>query len=159
MLAPPDIEDELLVMMSDIFPTGYYGAMRAITPLSQLTQPLSSTVVVCLGCGVVGLCAVLTAVSKGCGTVFCVDTVEDRLAEAQRMGGIPLRLGVDDIKATVLKATDGRGADAVIENVGNEAALTMAFDLLRVCGHLSSVGFHQSAMPFTALQGYQKNIT
>ncbi|KAL1887549.1 hypothetical protein Sste5346_010161 [Sporothrix stenoceras] len=155
MLAPPDIEDELLVMMSDIFPTGYYGAMRAI---SQLSQPLESSVVVCIGCGIVGICAVLTAVKKGCGAVFCVDTVEDRLTEAKRMGGIPLHLGVDDIQAAVLKATDGRGADAVIENVGNEAALTMAFDLLRVCGHLSSVGFHQSAMPFTALQGYQKNI-
>lgn len=168
LLAPADIDDELLVMMSDIFPTGYYGAMRALshfappdevkTLSSFPKQPLKSTVIVCLGCGIVGLCAILTAVSKGAGTVFCVDSVEDRLEQARKMGGTPLRLGVDDIRKAVMDATDGRGADAVIESVGNEPALRSAVDLLRPCGVLSSVGFHQSEMPFTALQGYQRNI-
>lgn len=170
MLAPADIEDELLVMMSDIFPTGYYGAMRALSNFAspslsaehtngRLTkQPVESTVIVCLGCGIVGLCAIMTAVVKGCGTVFCVDTVEDRLDAARGMGGIPLRLGIDDIKQKVMEASAGRGADAVIESVGNQAALKSAFELLRPCGYLSSVGFHQADMPFTALQGYQKNI-
>lgn len=156
--APEGMEDELLVMMSDIFPTGYYGAMRAVSALQQNKQPLESAAVVCLGCGIVGLCAIMTAVTKGVGTVFCIDSVEDRLEQAKLMGGMPLRLGVDDIRAAVMKATDGRGADAVVESVGNEPALRSAFDLLRPCGVLSSLGFHQSAMPFTALEGYQKNI-
>lgn len=170
--APPNINDELLIMMSDIFPTGYYGAMRAVShfeteasgklsrsdALRMAKQPLKSAVFVCLGCGIVGLCAIMTAVLKGAGTVFCVDSVPDRLEQAQRMGGIALRLGVDDVQDVVLKATDGRGADAVIENVGNQPALKMAMELLRPCGVLSSVGFHQSEMPFTALQGYQKNV-
>ena len=183
-LAPPDIKDELLVMMSDIFPTGYYGAMRAMSQFAappttndnpgqeagssssssssskaMQKQPLESAVIVCLGCGIVGLCAIMTAVVKGAGTVFCVDSVEDRLEQARRMGGIPLRLGVDDIHKAVMEATGGRGADAVVESVGNQAALRSAFELLRPCGVLSSVGFHQSEMPFTALQGYQKNVT
>lgn len=156
--APEGMEDELLVMMSDIFPTGYYGAMRAVTTLQQNNQPLGSVVMVCLGCGIVGLCAIMTAVYKGIGTVFCVDSAEDRLKQAELMGGIPLRLEVDDIQAAVLKATDGRGADAVVESVGNKPALRSAFELLRPCGVLSSLGFHQSEMPFTALEGYQKNI-
>jgi len=173
LLAPEDLEDELLIMMSDIFPTGYYGAMRAISQFATQSllarpekadqlmqkQPLDSAVVVCLGCGIVGLCAAMTAVVKGAGIVFCVDSVEDRLEQAKRMGGIPLRLGVDNIHEAVMKATDGRGADAVIESVGNQAALRSGFELLRPCGSLSSVGFHQTDMPFTALQGYQKNIT
>ncbi|BCS28066.1 alcohol dehydrogenase family protein [Aspergillus puulaauensis] len=171
VIAPPNINDELLIMMSDIFPTGYYGAMRAISyfetegikmptngALQMVKQPLKSAVFVCLGCGIVGLCAIMTAVVKGAGTVFCVDTIPDRLEQARRMGGIPLHLGVDDIQAIVLRATEGRGADAVVESVGNQAALAMAMELLRPCGVLSSVGFHQTEMPFTALQGYQKNI-
>ncbi|POR32510.1 Zinc-dependent alcohol dehydrogenase [Tolypocladium paradoxum] len=172
LLAPVDMEDDLLVMMSDIFPTGYYGAMRAMSHFAMpsatehpeqdggqiIKQPLQSAVIVCLGCGIVGLCAIMTAVVKGTGTVFCVDSVEDRLEQAKHMGGIPLRLGVDDIRAAVMKATDGRGADAVIESVGNQAALGSGFELLRPCGVLSSVGFHQTDLPFTALQGYQRNI-
>lgn len=154
-------------MMSDIFPTGYYGAMRALSAFDTTgssegairKQPIESAVVVVLGCGIVGLCAILTAVVKGTGKVFCVDSVPDRLEQAEKMGGIPLRLGVDDIKAVVMEATEGRGADAVIEGVGSQAALKSAFELLRPCGVLSSVGFHQSDMPFTALQGYQRNIS
>ncbi|RDL30990.1 Uncharacterized protein BP5553_09779 [Venustampulla echinocandica] len=170
LLAPDDIDDELLVLMSDIFPTGYYGAMRAITQFRQPgegvpetklfeKQPLSEAVFVVVGCGIVGLCAVLTAHIRGVQSVYCVDSVDDRLEQAAKMGGIPLKLGRDDIPAIVRAATDGRGADAVIESVGNKAALRSAFDLLRPCGILSSVGFHQSELPFTGLECYQKNLS
>lgn len=179
LLAPADMEDELLVMMSDIYPTGYYGAMRAIEyfrqPGDQVStrsdsnsvesskrlfekQPLSSAVFVCVGCGIVGLCGILTASVKSVGTVFCVDSVDDRLEQGAKMGGTPLKLGKDDIRGAVLAATDGRGADAVIESVGNQAALRSAFDLLRPCGVLSSVGFHQGELPFLALECYQENF-
>jgi len=180
-LAPEDVDDELLIMMCDIFPTGFYGATRAIdtfahppsangnptkmngvekssTEDSFVKQSIYDAVFVCLGCGPVGLCAVMTAKSKGVRKIFCVDSVDDRLAEAEKMGGIPLKLGRDDIKAIVLDATEGRGADAVIEVVGNQAALKSAFDLLRQCGVLSSIGFHQGDLPFTALDCYQKNL-
>lgn len=173
---PADIPDELLVMMSDIFPTGYYGAMRAIQNFGppstaagtseqaadQFTanlQPIDTAVFVCLGCGIVGLSAAATAVAKGVKTVFCVDSVEDRLEQARRLGGIPLRLGVDDIKGAVMNATDGRGADAVVESVGNKPALQSAYEMLRPCGYISSVGYHQTELPFTGRDGYQRNIT
>lgn len=181
LLAPDEMPDDLLVMMSDIFPTGYYGAMRAMETLQQRAvlgglehsdstpshdgrlvsfsaQPLSESVFVCIGCGIVGLCATVTAVYKGVGTVFCVDSVDDRLAEVAAAGGKPLKLGRDDIKAAIMAATDGRCADGVIESVGNKAALRSAFDLVRPCGALSSVGFNQGEVPFTALECYQKNV-
>lgn len=172
-----NIRDELLIMMSDIFPTGFYGASRALqgfqdnynddrncgdNPLTASSgfkrQSLTEAVFVCLGCGPVGLCAILTARSKGVRTIYVVDSVDDRLAEAKAMGGIPLKLGQDDVQATVMAATDGRGADAVIEVVGNKAAMRSAFDLLRPCGVLSSIGFHQGDLPFSALECYQKNL-
>ncbi|KAF2498487.1 GroES-like protein [Lophium mytilinum] len=176
---PPNLDERLLVMMCDIFPTGYYGAMRAIEFIGKPLLPqavqngsghekraatfepqaLKDTVFVVLGCGPVGICAVLTALSKGVGTVYVVDAVDERLAEAEAVGGKPLKLGRDDIQEIVMKATDGRGADAVVEVVGNKPALKSAIDLVRVCGIISSIGFHQSELPFTAFEAYQKNVT
>ena len=168
--APEELSDELLIMMSDIFPTGFYGATRALQafqPISHHTrnghsefhhQSLSEAVFVCLGCGPVGLCAIITAKSKGVKTLYAVDSVDDRLAEAKKMGAIPLKLGRDDIDEIIMQATDNRGADAVIEVVGNTAALKSAFKLLRQCGVLSSLGFHQGELPFTGLECYQKNV-
>ncbi|KAF2103326.1 GroES-like protein [Rhizodiscina lignyota] len=169
-IAPLSMPNELLVMMCDIFPTGYYGASRATEAFATLDnrtiglmnggpqQNIGDAVFVCIGCGPVGLCAILTARSKGVRTLFAIDAVDDRLEEAKNMGAIPLKLGKDDIKQTILEATDGRGADAVIEVVGNKAALRSAFDLLRPCGVLSSIGFHQGEFPFDALESYQKNL-
>lgn len=166
--APANVDDELLILMADIFPTGYYGASRALQYFQTVGevndenrfdgQALSEAVFVCLGCGPVGLCSIITAVSAGAGTVYAVDSVDDRLAEAESMGAIPLKLGRDDIKETILKATDGRGADAVIELVGNAPALKSAFDLVRPMGVISSIGFHQGELPFTAFEGYSKNL-
>lgn len=166
---PAGLEEGLLMMMCDILPTGYYGTSRAISGFLQqaqfdaqdkafVSQTLSEAVFVCLGCGPVGLCAILTAKAKGVGTVYAVDSVDDRLDEAQSFGGIPLKLGQDQVEQIVREATHGRGADAVIEVVGNKAALRSAFDLLRPCGVLSSLGFHQGELPFSALETYQKNL-
>ncbi|KAK5189712.1 hypothetical protein LTR20_009275 [Exophiala xenobiotica] len=187
--APTTVDDELLIMMCDIFPTGYYGAARAIQyfesqareleginsnatkqsqshsePQSQQQvasfeiQTLQDCVFVCLGCGPVGLCSILTCLNKQVGKVFAVDAVDDRLAEAEKWGAIPLKLGRDDIKGKILEATDGRGADAVIELVGNAAALKSAFEFVRPAGCISSIGFHQGEVPFTAFEAYAKNL-
>lgn len=186
-LAPKVVSDDLLIMMCDIFPTGFYGATRATDAFSKspqghtnghsngemngvgsggvvkshnnfLLQSLYESVFVCLGCGPVGLCAIITALSRGVKTIYCVDSVDERLEEARKMGGIPLKLGQDNIKQIILDATQQRGADAVIEVVGNQAALKSAFDLLRPCGVLSSIGFHQGDLPFTGLDCYSKNL-
>lgn len=199
-LVPPELDESLLIMMCDIFPTGYYGASRAVEGLlNQYQSPLTSfrdarstkvslkgqnghvngstngltngqtnhtngdllgsSVVVCLGCGPVGICAITTALSKGIKTVLAVDSVEDRLSEAAQVGAIPLNLSRHNILDEVMSRTQGRGADAVIEVVGNPAALKSAFELLRPCGILSSVGFHQDELPFTGLECYLKNVT
>lgn len=173
--APQGMDDKTLLMMCDIFPTGYYGVTRALSffgansdyPATNGTtqdsefiqQNIRDAVFVILGCGPVGLCAVLTARAKGVRKLYAVDSVDDRLEEAQRFGATRLKLGRDDVKKIVSDATEGRGADAVVEVVGNPAALRSAYDLVRPCGVISSVGFHQGDLPFTALEAYSKNVT
>ncbi|CAI7639241.1 unnamed protein product [Penicillium pancosmium] len=178
---PNKVSDEMMIIMCDIFPTGYYGAMKAITKLLRnndtadsiargaLRAPsalrpnfqriiLDQVVVICLGCGPVGLCAILSAKALGAGIVYAVDSVDDRLEEARKMGAQPLKLGTDDIPEIVKAATDGRGADAVVESVGNKSAMRLAIDLVRACGVVSSIGFHQGELPFTAFEAYSKNL-
>ncbi len=187
---PEVIEPNRMLLMCDIFPTGYYGAMRAITKVLRNTdtaatvpevsgtlpdvggidgvilkpqfikQKAGELVVLCLGCGPVGLCAILTAkvLVGASGTVIAVDAVADRLEEARKMGAVTIDLSSADVVAEVKKLTDGRGADAVVESVGNKAALRLAYEAVRVCGALSSIGFHHGDMPFTASEAYAKNI-
>ena len=115
--APARLDDSLLIKMCDIFPTDYYGAMRAIEfsqrPLLQssgfVAQPLDEAVFVILGCEPMGICALLTAKTKGVGKIYVVDSVEERLAEAEKVGGIPLKLGHDDILKIVKENTGGCG--------------------------------------------------
>ncbi|KAJ5217563.1 uncharacterized protein N7469_011188 [Penicillium citrinum] len=104
----------------------------------------------------IGLCAILTAKVLGAGTVYAVDSVDDRLEEARKMGARPLNLGTDDIPGTIKSATNGRGADAVVESVGNKSAMRLAFDLVRPCGVLSSIGFHQGSCHSRHLKRIQR---
>lgn len=187
---PAAVAVERMLLMCDIFPTGYYGAMRAITKLLRNTetavtvpetadnvpaikgidevlldpyyvkQKPEELVVLCLGCGPVGLCATLTAkvLVGDKGIVVAVDSVPDRLEEARKMGAQTLNLTTDDVVGEIKKLTDGRGADAVVESVGNKPALCLAYDAIRPCGALSSIGFHQGDFPLTAAACYAKNI-
>ena len=97
-------------------------------------------VVVVVGCGPVALCAIVSAMEYKPKKLFAVDSVPDRLKRAEAMGAHPLNFKTDDVKAEVLKVTDGRGADAVIEVVGHTDALEMAFDIVRVAGKISVIG-------------------
>ena len=97
-------------------------------------------VVVVIGCGPVALCAISTALEFKPARLYAVDSVPDRLNRAEKMGAIPLNFKEVDVKAEVLKATEGRGADAVVEVVGNRAALKTAYDIVREFGKISVIG-------------------
>ncbi|WP_347558950.1 glutathione-independent formaldehyde dehydrogenase [Robbsia sp. KACC 23696] len=90
------------VMLSDILPTGYHA-----TELAGV-EPGDSVVV--YGAGPVGLMATMSAYLKGASKVMVVDSHKDRLALAEKLGGI----AVDD--------SDGHGADRVLEMTGGEGA-------------------------------------
>jgi threonine dehydrogenase-like Zn-dependent dehydrogenase len=93
-----------------------------------------------LGLGPVGLCAVQAALAGGAARVFAVDTVAERLAMAESFGAIPLHLTESDIKAAIRGATDGAGADVVVDAVGDPAPLAMAISLCRDAGTVSGIG-------------------
>lgn len=145
----------MLVLMADIFPTGYFAAARFLKSLPQRDQEEYTTAVV--GCGPVGLCTIACALTM-VKTVYAIDSVPERLAEAEKLGAIPINLNdnpVEKIKA----ASEGRGADVVMEVVGHADAFMLAFDLIRPWGQISSIGVHTEQIPLNGLLCYGKNVT
>lgn len=88
----------------------------------------------------VGLCAI-TSATLLFSTVLAVDPNPARRQLAEKHGARPC--APEDIKRAVAEATEGRGADAVLEVVGHQSALELAIDLVRPYGAVSSVGVHQ----------------
>lgn len=153
--APSSIPNEMLVLMADIFPTGYFAASRYLKDLTP--QESESAVAVVIGCGPVGICAFISALTM-VKTVYAIDPNEDRLAEAAKLGAKIIPSTANAVE-TVKQATNGRGADVVMEVVGRKAALMTALDVVRPWGCISSVGIHSEALDLPGPALYSKNVT
>ncbi|CAJ2506901.1 Uu.00g080870.m01.CDS01 [Anthostomella pinea] len=156
--APPEIDDEALVLMADIFPTGFYGARNAFNSLGS--QDPSEATAVIIGCGPVGLCALVSALEYKPKHLFAIDSVDSRLDIAKSLGAEPLNFMTDreGMIKRIQGVTEGRGADVVIEVVGLSPALRTAYDVLRPFGFISSIGVHNGEFPYKATDGYNKNV-
>jgi threonine dehydrogenase-like Zn-dependent dehydrogenase len=154
MKAPSNIDDKALVLMADIFPTGYFGATNGFKQLPQDLIPNCTAVVI--GCGPVGLCAIIAANTFKPKHLFAIDSVETRLEQARRLGAEPLNFQTEKeaMEKRIKEVTDGRGADVVIEVVGLGPALKTAFDLLRPWGVISSIGVHNGEVSFKPKEIY-----
>ncbi|KAI8469404.1 MAG: chaperonin 10-like protein [Monoraphidium minutum] len=147
---PDDVTDEEALLLGDILSTAFFCAEQGgVAP---------GDAVAVVGCGPVGLLAVLAARHLGASRVFAVDGVPSRAARAAAFGAEPLAPAA--AAAAVAAATEGRGADVVLEAVGASGALGLAFELVRPAGAVSSVGVHTAAgWPFTPVEAYNKNAT
>uniref|UniRef100_A0A8H7TRX4 Enoyl reductase (ER) domain-containing protein n=1 Tax=Bionectria ochroleuca TaxID=29856 RepID=A0A8H7TRX4_BIOOC len=156
--APPAISDQALVLMADIFPTGYFGVKSAIQ-MSPSVDVHDATIVV-IGCGPVGLCAIVAAAHLQPKHLFAIDMVDSRLEQAKKLGAETFNSAKDKeaMEARIKEVTDGRGADMAVEVVGLSPALRTAFDLVRPFGTISSIGVHNAEVPWTGNEAYGKNI-
>lgn len=149
---PQTLTDEAAILLGDVLSTGYHCAVMGGVG--------AGSAVVVVGCGPVGLMAVLAARELGAARVFAVDTVPARLARARDMGAEPLPLGSEPALEMLRSATQGRGADAVLEAVGSPESSRLAFELVRPGGVIAAVGVHhEAAFPFSPGQAYDKNLT
>jgi threonine dehydrogenase-like Zn-dependent dehydrogenase len=124
MKIPEDLEDEDVLLLTDVLPTGYQGA--------EMGGVREGDTVVVLGCGPVGLAAARSAWLLGARRVISVDRVEARLRFAERWAGaetVDLR-EVGDPVPLLRELTGGRGADVCIDAVGLEASGSGAQTLL-----------------------------
>lgn len=136
VLTPTGIPEEMLVLMADIFPTGYFAASRFLKNLPDRDR--KEFTVVAIGCGPVGICAIACALTM-VDNVIAIDSIPERLAEAEKLGAKTINLN-DDPVAKIKELSGGRGADVVLEMVGHADAFHMAFDMIRPFGQISSIG-------------------
>ena len=128
------LADEQVLFAGDIFTTGLDAATEA------LIQP-GDTVTI-LGCGPVGLMTIEAAKTFKPARIFAVDTVPERLAMAERLGGEPVNAKEVNVPQFVQDETGDRGSDSVIECVGAVPALLESLDIVRAGGRISVIGVH-----------------
>ncbi len=139
-----------LLALTDVMATGWHAAMAA------QVRPGSTAVVV--GDGAVGLCGVLAASQLGAERIVAMSRHEPRQKIATMFGAtdiIPER--GDEGERRILDLTDGVGADAVLECVGNDAAMQTAVAIARPGATVGFVGVpHGVELP--VVQMFRHNV-
>jgi threonine dehydrogenase-like Zn-dependent dehydrogenase len=116
MAIPEDLEDDDVLLLSDVLPTGYQAA--------EMGSVKEGHTVAVFGCGPVGLVAARSAWLFGAARVIAIDRVEARLRFAERWAGaetLDLRRVADPV-AALKDETGGRGPDVCVDAVGLEAS-------------------------------------
>ena len=121
---PTGADEEALVMLSDILPTGFECGV-----LNGKVAPGSTVAIV--GAGPIGLAALLTAQFYSPAEIIMIDLDDRRLQAASRFGATQIINSGDGQAATKVKAlTGGRGVDTAIEAVGVPATFVLCQDLV-----------------------------
>jgi threonine dehydrogenase-like Zn-dependent dehydrogenase len=110
---PDEVSDEQAILLSDIFPTGYFGA--------DLANIKPGHTVVVFGCGPVGQFAIASAKLMDAGRIFAVDNLADRLDIARSQGAEAINFDEEDPVEIIKSLTGGIGADCAIDAVGVDA--------------------------------------
>jgi alcohol dehydrogenase len=150
---PPDADEEALVMLSDILPTGFECGV-----LNGQVHPGDTVAIV--GAGPVGLAALLTAQLYSPAAVVMVDLDDKRLDVARELGATTLINSTDGAAAQrVMDLTAGHGVDVAIEAVGVPATFDICQAILAPGGRLANVGVHGVPVALHLEKLWDRNIT
>lgn len=152
--APESVDDEALVMLSDILPTSY-----EIGVLPSHVKPGDTVCIV--GAGPIGLAALLTVQFFSPSRIIMVDLSESRLEASKGFGATDTIVSTttEEVRDKVLELTDGRGVDIVFECVGYPATFDICQNVVAVGGHIANVGVHGKPVDFNLQDLWIKNIT
>jgi alcohol dehydrogenase len=150
---PAGADEEALVMLSDILPTGF-----EIGVLSGQVSPGSSVAII--GAGPVGLAALLTAQFYSPAEIIMVDLADARLEVAKRFGATHcINSARENGIENILKLTGGKGVDIAIEAVGIPATFDICQAIIAPGGRIANVGVHGKSVDFHLEKLWIKNIT
>jgi alcohol dehydrogenase len=150
---PEGADEEALVMLSDILPTGFECGV-----LNGKVQPGASVAIV--GAGPVGLAALLTAQFFSPAQIIVIDLDDSRLEMAKRFGATAA-INSADGKAVeaITKMTEGRGVDTAIEAVGIPQTFELCEKLVAPGGHLANIGVHGRKVDLHLESLWDRNLT
>jgi len=149
---PNGVDEEALVMLSDILPTGFECGV-----LNGKVAPGSTVAIV--GSGPIGLASLLTAQFYSPAEIIMIDLDDNRLGLARQFGATRTINSADGKAAEAVKAfTGGRGVDAAIEAVGAPATFQLCEDLVAPGGVIANIGVHGRKVDLHLERLWSQNI-
>ncbi len=150
---PAGADEEALVMLSDILPTGFECGV-----LNGKVAPGSTVAIV--GAGPIGLAALLTAQFYSPAEIIMIDLDDNRLGIARQFGATQTINSADGAAAERVKAlTGGVGVDTAIEAVGVPATFLMCEDIIAPGGVIANVGVHGVKVDLHLERLWSQNVT
>jgi alcohol dehydrogenase len=150
---PEGADEEALVMLSDILPTGFECGV-----LNGQVQP--GSVVAIIGAGPIGLAALLTAQFYSPAEIIMIDLDDNRLEVAKRFGATAtINSGDGKAVAAVMKLTKDRGVDTAIEAVGIPATFVMCQEIIAPGGVIANIGVHGAKADLHLEKLWDRNIS
>ena len=129
---------------------GYHAVSRA--------QVTDIDVVMVIGCGMVGMGAIVRSVQRG-ATVIAADIDDEKLALAKEMGATyAINTINEDVHARLLEMTDGFGPDVIIEAVGSPITYQMAVNEVAFTGRVICIGYAKAEVSFQTKFFVQKEL-
>jgi alcohol dehydrogenase len=150
---PDGVDEEALVMLSDILPTGFECGV-----LNGKIQPGSTVAIV--GAGPIGLAVLLTAQFYSPAEIIMIDLDENRLDTAKRFGATATINSADGKAAeAIMKMTGNRGVDTAVEAVGIPATFELCEKIIAPGGIIANIGVHGTKVDLHLENLWDRNIT
>ncbi len=149
---PAGSDEEALVMLSDILPTGH-----EIGVLNGRVKPGDTIAIV--GAGPIGMSVLLTSLFYSPAKIYMIDLDENRLNVAKEFGATDtINSGKEDAVKKIMSETKD-GVDVAIEAVGVPATFDVCQKIIRPGGHIANVGVHGKSVDFQIQDLWIQNIT
>jgi alcohol dehydrogenase len=150
---PADADEEALVMLSDILPTGFECGV-----LNGKVEP--GSIVAIVGAGPVGMAALLTALFFSPAEIIMIDLDDNRLEVAKRFGATTIVNSADgNAVETIMNMTGKRGVDTAIEAVGIPATFELCEKIIAPGGTIANIGVHGVKVDLHLESLWDRNIS
>jgi alcohol dehydrogenase len=150
---PANGDEEAMVMLSDILPTGFECGV-----LNGQVKPGDTVAIV--GAGPVGIAVLLTAQFYSPAEIFMIDLDDNRLAVAKKLGATTLINSKDGRAAhKVMELVGGAGVDVAIEAVGLPATFDICQAIVGAGGRIANVGVHGKPVELHMEKLWDRNIS
>lgn len=129
---------------------GFHAVSRA--------EVTDSDIVMVIGCGMVGMGAIVRSVTRG-ATVIAADIDDEKLALARRMrAAYTINTKTEDVHERLASMTEGFGPDVIIEAVGSPFTYQMAINEVAFTGRVTCIGYAKSEVTFQTKYFVQKEL-
>jgi len=150
---PAGADEEALVMLSDILPTGFECGV-----LNGQVKPGDTLAII--GAGPIGLATLLTALFYSPAEIIVVDTDDNRLKVAKKFGATQLvNNSLGNATEKIMALTGKRGVDVAVEAIGIPESFDICQEVVAAGGHIANVGVHGKPVQLNLDKLWSQNIT